>query len=79
MIKGPKGFAVGRLFLDEFSKVLYSTKAEEFTAVQNLVSQGFSLKEAIRSVIRKRRNRRLGQYLQTNQKDLSRFSSESDD
>ncbi|MBX9620688.1 MAG: type IV secretion system protein TraC [Alphaproteobacteria bacterium] len=47
MIKGPKGFAVGRLFLDEFSKVLYSTKAEEFTGVQNLVNQGFSLKEAI--------------------------------
>ncbi|MBX9620672.1 MAG: type IV secretion system protein TraC [Alphaproteobacteria bacterium] len=50
MIKGPKGFAVGRLFLDEFSKVLYSTKAEEFTAVQNLVSQGFSLKEAIQMI-----------------------------
>ena len=47
MIKGPKGFAVGRLFLDNFSKVLYSTKAEEFAAVQNLVHQGFSLKEAI--------------------------------
>ncbi len=50
MIKGPKGFAVGRLFLDGFSKVLYSTKAEEFTAVQSLVDQGFSLKEAIRKV-----------------------------
>lgn len=50
MIKGPKGFAVGRLFLDEFSKILYSTKAEEFTAVQNLVSQGFSLKEAIQKI-----------------------------
>lgn len=48
MIKGPKGFAVGRLFLDDFSKVLYSTKAEEFAAVQSLVNQGFSLKEAIR-------------------------------
>jgi conjugal transfer ATP-binding protein TraC len=47
MIKGPKGFAVGRLFLDDFSKVLYSTKAEEFAAVQSLVNQGFSLKEAI--------------------------------
>ncbi|KAB2836096.1 MAG: type IV secretion system protein TraC, partial [Caedimonadaceae bacterium] len=50
MIKGPKGFAVGRLFLDEFSKVLYSTKAEEFTAVQNLVNQGLSLKEAIQKI-----------------------------
>ncbi|MBY0501705.1 MAG: type IV secretion system protein TraC [Alphaproteobacteria bacterium] len=50
MIKGPKDFAVGRLFLDDFSKVLYSTKADEFAAVQSLVNQGHSLKEAIRSI-----------------------------
>lgn len=50
MIKGPKGFAVGRLFLDEFSKVLYSTKAEEFASVQSLVEQGLSLKEAIQMI-----------------------------
>ena len=50
MIKGPKGFAVGRLLLDQFSKVLYSTKADEFAAVQSLVNQGKSLKEAIRAV-----------------------------
>lgn len=53
MIKGPKGFAVGRLFLDEFSKVLYSTKADEFTAVQELVAQGLSLKEAIQNMIKR--------------------------
>ena len=47
MIKGPKGFAVGRLLLDPFSKVLYSTKAEEFSAVQSLVEQGWSLKDSI--------------------------------
>ena len=50
MIKGPQGFALGRLFLDEFSKVLYSTKADEFTAVQELVSQGFSLKKSIQMI-----------------------------
>ena len=50
MIKGPKGFAVGRLILDEFSKILYSTKAEEFSAVQTLVEQGWSLKDAILDV-----------------------------
>nr|MBP9691743.1 type IV secretion system protein TraC [Alphaproteobacteria bacterium] len=50
MIKGPKGFAVGRLFLDPFSKILYSTKADEFAAVQGLVDQGLSLKEAIQKV-----------------------------
>lgn len=53
MIKGPKGFAVGRLILDEFSKILYSTKADEFTAVQELVRQGFSLKEAIQKMIKR--------------------------
>ncbi len=50
MIKAPKGFAVGRLFLDPFSKILYSTKANEFAAVQGLVDQGLSLKEAIQRV-----------------------------
>lgn len=50
MIKGPKGFAVGRLLLDSFSKILYSTKADEFAAVQSLVAQGHSLKEAIQLV-----------------------------
>ena len=52
MIKGPKGFAVGRLLLDHFSKVLYSTKAEEFAAVQELVSQGWSLKEALQKMVK---------------------------
>src|SRR3989338_6696388 len=36
--------------LDPFSTVLYSTKADEFAAVQTLVDQGFSLKDAIRKV-----------------------------
>ncbi len=56
MIKGPKGFAVGRLYLDPFSKILYSTKAEEFSAVQGLVSQGFSLKEAIYAISKENSN-----------------------
>lgn len=55
MIKGPKGFAVGRLLLDQFSKVLYSTKADEFAAVQSLVNQGQSLKQAIQSVVNQQR------------------------
>ncbi|MBA3814785.1 MAG: type IV secretion system protein TraC [Alphaproteobacteria bacterium] len=54
MIKGPKGFAVGRLILDEFSKILYSTKADEFAAVQDLVAQGLSLKEAIQRIAERR-------------------------
>jgi conjugal transfer ATP-binding protein TraC len=50
MIKGTNGFAVGRLLLDDFSKILYSTKADEFAAVQDLVTQGMGLKESIKRV-----------------------------
>ncbi len=54
MVKGPKGFAVGRLLLDPFSQILYSTKADEFAAVQTLVSQGWSLKEAIQVIAKEK-------------------------
>lgn len=50
MIYGPHGYAVGRLLLDPYSLILYSTKAEEFTAVQRLVDQGLSLGDAIEEV-----------------------------
>ena len=53
MISGPHGYAVSRLLLDPFSQILYSTKAEEFGAVRNLVSSGLSLTEAIEAVSRK--------------------------
>jgi conjugal transfer ATP-binding protein TraC len=54
MVKGPKGFAVGRLILDPFSKILYSTKAEEFAAAQTLISQGHTLKDAIQLIAQQR-------------------------
>jgi len=55
MIKGPKnGFAVGRLILDPFSKVLYSTKADEFAAVETFLSQGLELKEAIKKIAKEK-------------------------
>lgn len=47
MIKGPHGYAIGRLALDPFSNLLYSTKAEEFTAVYDAMQQGATLIEAI--------------------------------
>lgn len=56
MIKGPKGFAVGRLLLDPFSQTLYSTKAEEFSAVQTLVEQGTSLKDAVLKIAKEKRS-----------------------
>ena len=50
MIYGPHGYAIGRLLLDPFSLILYSTKAEEFAAVQTLTEQGMTLPEAIQKV-----------------------------
>lgn len=55
MIYGSHGYAIGRLFLDPFSLILYSTKAEEFAAVQELVKQGLSLPEAIEQVSQRER------------------------
>lgn len=50
MIVGPHGYGIGRLFLDPFSKILYSTKAEEFERVQFYQTQGLSLEESVRRV-----------------------------
>ena len=50
MIYGPHGYAVGRLLLDPYSLILYSTKAEEFAAVQALTDQGLSLADAVEEV-----------------------------
>lgn len=47
MITGSNGYAVGRLILDPFSGLLYSTKAEDYTAIQHLRERGFSLSDAI--------------------------------
>ncbi|MFN9000685.1 MAG: type IV secretion system protein TraC [Holosporales bacterium] len=49
-ISGPPGVTVGRLRLDPFSRILYSTNPEEYAAVEGLVKQGLSLSEAIRKV-----------------------------
>jgi conjugal transfer ATP-binding protein TraC len=54
MIYGPHGYAIGRLFLDPFSLILYSTKAEEFAAVQELTNQGMPLAEAIEQISQRR-------------------------
>lgn len=47
LIVSDAGYAVGRLLLDPFSQLLYSTKAEEFSAVESLVNQGVPVDEAI--------------------------------
>ena len=54
MIVGPSGYAVGRLLLDPFSHLLYSTKAEDYKAVKHLEAQGLSLSEAIETTLQER-------------------------
>jgi conjugal transfer ATP-binding protein TraC len=48
------GYSIGRLHLDSFSELLYSTKADEFAAINDLQDQGHTLSEAIRIVAKKR-------------------------
>lgn len=47
LIVSDAGYAVGRLILDPFSSLLYSTKAEEFSAIEGMVNQGIPVDEAI--------------------------------
>ncbi|HHQ42094.1 MAG TPA: type IV secretion system protein TraC [Chromatiales bacterium] len=46
-IYGPGGLAVGRLVLDPYARTLYSSKAEDWTAVEALVREGASVEEAV--------------------------------
>jgi len=51
MICGPgESYEIGRLILDPFSKVLYSTKAEDYARVQALEAEGLPLEDAVRAV-----------------------------
>lgn len=54
MIMHENGSAIMRLILDPFSRILYSTKAEEYAAVKTLQAQGMSLPEAIHQVSKER-------------------------
>jgi conjugal transfer ATP-binding protein TraC len=51
MITGSSGYAIGRLLLDPYSSMLYSTKAEDYAAVQSLKAKGLSIKQAIEKVL----------------------------
>lgn len=54
MIKGPMGWGVGRLILDPYSLLQYSSKAEDFEAIKVYRDQGQSIDESILSVMRDR-------------------------
>lgn len=48
------GYGVGRLIVDPFSQLLYSTKAEDVQAIKNYTSQGIPTGDAIRRLLRER-------------------------
>lgn len=52
-VHGPMGSGVGRLILDPFSMLLYSTRAEDFQAIKTLTEQGLSVVEAIETLLRR--------------------------
>jgi conjugal transfer ATP-binding protein TraC len=51
LIVSDSGYAVGRLILDPFSQLLYSTKAEEFTAIETMVNGGIPVDQAIDQIL----------------------------
>jgi conjugal transfer ATP-binding protein TraC len=54
-VHGPMGSGVGRLILDPFSMLLYSTRAEDFQAIKTLTDQGMSVVDAIEAILKGRR------------------------
>lgn len=52
VIKSPEGLSVHRIIFDPYARILYSTKGEEFDAVNRLTHSGLSLRDAIEQVVR---------------------------
>lgn len=53
-IHSPMGSGIGRLILDPFSMLLYSTRPEDYEAVSNLTKQGIPVDSAIEMILRER-------------------------
>ena len=53
-VHGPMGSGVGRLILDPFSMLLYSTRAEDYQSIKTLADQGMSVIEAIGTILKQR-------------------------
>lgn len=52
-VMGPEGTTVGRLVVYPFAEKLYSSKAQEFAAIEALMEKGMSLVEAVEGVAKK--------------------------
>jgi len=56
-IHSPMGSGLGRLLLDPFSMLVYSTRAEDYEAIKRLREQGLSVAEAIEQLVTQRATR----------------------
>lgn len=56
-VYSPMGVAVGRPMLDPFSEMLYTTRAEEYTAIHQRLEAGMDMIGAIRDVLKMRGKR----------------------
>ncbi len=52
MVYGPNGWTIGRLVVDPFSEKLYSTRAEEYEAIDRMLAAGYTLEQAIEELVR---------------------------
>ena len=50
-VMSPDGTSVGRLIVDPFAEKLYSTKAEEYAAIDAMLKRGHSLVDAIEQLV----------------------------
>ncbi len=53
LIRTPNGSNVARVVFDPFTRILYSTRGEEFEAVNRLVANGLNMQDAVSEVARK--------------------------
>ena len=57
----PDGIAIGRLVVDRFTQLLYTSKADEYMALKQLTGSGLSVREAILEII-KREEAQMDEY-----------------
>jgi conjugal transfer ATP-binding protein TraC len=53
-INGAEGYSVGKLLLDPFSSLLFSTKAEDYAAIQELQKKGMTVAESVEHLLKQR-------------------------
>ncbi|MCD9046902.1 TraC family protein [Luteimonas sp. MHLX1A] len=54
MCMTPRGTGIGRLVLNNFEKVMFSTSPPDVVAIRNLRERGLSLEEAVNQIVRER-------------------------